>query len=67
MADKNTEKTKTSSECFGMMREMMRSMMSKDSPCCSFAGSMAKMMPVCCSAQTDEEGPAEKPDQDATR
>jgi hypothetical protein len=72
MADQNTDRSKMFSGCFARMPEMMRNMMSKKGgSCCSWAETMAEMMPKCCAVQTavqtEEENPTAKTDQEAPK
>ncbi|MFZ0930889.1 MAG: hypothetical protein WAN11_19945 [Syntrophobacteraceae bacterium] len=69
MADQNTtERPKMSSGCFARMPEMMRNMMSKKGGSrCPCAEMMTEMVQECCPVQTQKEGQAEEPGQDAPK
>lgn len=68
MADQNTNQGRRPSGCFGMMKEMMRSMMSRNEGSgCSCTEQMAEMMSGCCSAKAKDEGPVEAPKENAPR
>ncbi len=67
MTDQKTEENKKIS-CFGMMREMMRNMISGKGPSgCSCADMMTTMMPQCCAGLTGQKNPAEEKAQDAPK
>lgn len=65
MADRNTEQGTQPKNCFGMMKEMMRNMISDKGEGCSCMETMSGMMRSCCSGT--KEGPAEGREQDVPK
>ncbi len=67
MAEQDNRSKKGPAGCFGMMRDMMRNMISgKQGSSCSCSENMTEMMSACCSPKTEKDS-SETHKQDAPR
>jgi len=60
MADEKPKNSGMTADCMSKMKEMMKSMMSKGSSCCTCSGSMAEMMNACCPGTAESKSEVEK-------